>query len=240
MSVWMWILLIPLGVGLGVCLLVIGAGTVLVLDLSKMRFRRVAEEQLSAVVVELAATSIDPTWLEEHGFKWYGVLHMQSQLTTTYAASWVNDNINTFVCAYFGSVLGETIRSTDIATVFEPQIGLTTADAKQSSLFPSEPGTFKQYLPERSLEERWHAHMVAFDLICQIQRPESYRLRSLEREMSEAVESELQAVRRRFLWPLRIPWWYFIRRKLHDSKTVEQMVAEFEQRPRRVRGIDGG
>jgi hypothetical protein len=115
----------------------------------------------------------------------------------------------------------------EFCTGFGPDSGLDTSTSMDANLFPCRPGWFKETLPLRDLGQLYEAHQRSLVLLREqrgllpatLTQPLDGFLLRLTREAA-------QGVRTLFWWPLRLPYWYFFRRRWRHGMTIETQLRK--------------
>ncbi len=156
-------------------------------------------------------------WAAEHGFVLRGAFRPLGVTTCV----WIHDSERTFFCLY--SMRGKTYH--DFVTELGKENAVTTGSSKDSLLFPLPAGEWKQALPGRSLDELWRLHREA---VSYVRNHAGVRLvqeaKDFPESIADGIRRDMDYVRSLPLWPLRWPYWYFVRRPRLTNKTVREQV----------------
>jgi hypothetical protein len=102
---------------------------------------------------------------------------------------------------------------------------LTSGTSKDGQLFPARAGGWKQSFPVSSASELWSRHKDALEYLSEVAGFQPAKgTRDLPDEFVRAMRSESEHVRSIPLWPLRIPYWYFVRRNVRHGKSIRQLM----------------
>jgi hypothetical protein len=166
-----------------------------------------------------AAAAKRNTWLSEHGFEWDGGYSFMGILI----AAWTHESEPTYFCLY---LKGGSQSFTDFVTVLNGGRGaLTTGSTRDGLLMPKGPGDYHQAFPGKTLDESWQLHRQALDYLCG--RPGTSIAGGpggFSEALIEGVAGQARFVRSLPLWPLRWPYWFFIRRFRMNNKTVREQI----------------
>lgn len=161
-------------------------------------------------------------WAEQNGFQFLGSYQVTA-LGTAYVAAWERVGEPTYFCVY---CMGDKV-ARDFVTILNGDGGLTTGNSADALLFPAAPGEYKQTFPGTLAEEQWERHLAAIEFLKQHRHATiRSRFRSFDEAFAEGVRGPAAYVMTLFLWPLRAPYWYFVRRSRMRGKPVEQLIQE--------------
>ncbi len=175
-------------------------------------------------------------WAEENGFHYVGLFRIQVVLL----AVWENPEKSTFLAQYL-NFEGPFF---EIETAFDKNISLTTGNVRDGMLMPFPRGNYTQSFPKKSLEELWERHLEAERYLTETGgahltpycselpwgnvHPEDPFEKpgpsAVEISLTSGVRTQAKHVRSLLLWPLRWPYWYFVRRFTWVHKTIKEQV----------------
>jgi hypothetical protein len=215
----------------GVGILVLTAvGAVLACLLACYLFMAVAAAGMIANLSRLESRDIVPdnrpdvlsaahchAWASAHGFVLRGAYRALGVTT----AVWVHSLEPTHLCLY--SMRGNTY--TDFATQLGGRNDVTTASSRDGLLWPLPVGVWKQAFPGKELDQLWLIHQEATRYV----RGRSgvgfaQETTDFPEALVGGIRREMEHVRSLPLWPLRLPYWYFVRRRRLLNKTVREQV----------------
>lgn len=165
------------------------------------------------------AAGFDP-WADQRGFRWEGAYYL-NLMGGTFVAAWAHESEPTYFCIYVTA----SRRVTDLVTVLNEGAGLTTCDTRDAILWPLPPGNYKQAFSGKTADERWQLHREALDCLRdRLGLAVKSNSGSFQDAFAHGVTEGVRHVRSLPLWPLRWPWWYFVRRCRLCNKTVREQI----------------
>ena len=159
-------------------------------------------------------------WTSVNGFEW---INSYQSVGTSVVAAWKKKDEPTFLCVY---CLSNGKISRDFVTEFKDG-GLSTGDSPDGGLFPHRKGDYSQVFPNSTIEEQWNWHLHAMEYLTKNLRIEiaSGEL-DFEKSFAKGLKEPVEYVMSLPLWQLRIPYWFFVRRKRVRGKTVSELIHE--------------
>jgi hypothetical protein len=159
------------------------------------------------------------SWTENNGFEW---INSYQSIGTAVVGAWKKKGEPTFFYVY---CLSNGKISREFATDFKEDGGLTTCDSPDAGLFPQRKGNYAQTFPNCSIEEQWNWHLHAFEYLTKNLRLEpASDDKNFEESFSKGTLDPVEYVSSLPFWPLRIPYWFFVRRKRVLGKTVSELL----------------
>ncbi len=156
-------------------------------------------------------------WAAARGFALRGTFRPLGVTTCV----WVHDSEPTYFCLY--SMRGKTYD--DFVTLLGKDNAVTTGSSNGSLLFPLPAGEWKQAFPGRDLDELWGLHQEAVSFVRgRAGVGFAQDVKDFPESMAYGIRREMDYVRSLPLWPLRWPYWYFVRRRRLLNKTVREQV----------------
>jgi hypothetical protein len=168
---------------------------------------------------QMAAVGAYSEWAEDNGFTWIGAYSVTGG---AFMAVWQMPEEPTYFCVY---ILPDGRQARDFVTILDGTGGLTTGDSPDACLFPTAPGEFKQTFPGCTAAEQHDIHGASLDYLKQAHRV-SVRsdYGSFEEAFQAGMTEPMKYVMSLPLWPLRTPYWFFVRRKKVRNLTVAQLL----------------
>ncbi len=111
-----------------------------------------------------------------------------------------------------------------LVTEFSQQLDLTTGTTPDMQLCPQAPGHYQQSFGGLSRDELRERHLAAAQYITQQGGvdvepvPWGFEEAFTRGEMVQAAH-----VQTLFMWPLRAPYWFYLRRRLCHNKSIERL-----------------
>ncbi|MCP4645471.1 MAG: hypothetical protein GY851_33820 [bacterium] len=125
---------------------------------------------------------------------------------------------------YFVLFLTGGKKALTFITEFSPDLDLTTANIKDAQLAPQAPGRYLQTFSKISLDELLDRHLAAARYITTMGgvhvEPVPWGFEDAFTKGEAIHGSYIQTLP---AWPLRAPYWFYIRRRLLHNKSVEQL-----------------
>ncbi|NOY76107.1 MAG: CbrC family protein [Kiritimatiellaeota bacterium] len=158
-------------------------------------------------------------WTEANGFEW---LNSYQSIGTAVVAAWKKKDEPTFLCVY---CLSNGKISREFNTEFQDGGGLDTSDSPDAGLFPRREGDYSQSFPNTTIEEQWNWHSHAIEYLTKNLRLKfASDKRGFEEVFAEGLKAPVDYATSLPLWPLRIPYWFLVRRKRMLGKTVSELL----------------
>jgi len=203
---------------IGLWVLISWAGARSVNALENIRLERLPEAAARPILAEMLSHDfVDPEWLDEHSYEPLGVFrHGMIHL-----AVWQRRHERTYLAIYLAA---NRRRLADVETMFDDGGGLQTGSTSETHVVPPRPNHWKQSFSVKQLMElhQHHEEGLAFLKNAIGQRP-GQREKPVEDEIIESSRATCHFVRSIPLWPLRMPYWYFVRRhRLHGMGVRQQ------------------
>ena len=179
------------------------------------------EEARKCLERVMSLSGIDTQWAAAHGFQPAGAYRATHLLGSPKVVAWTREDEPTYLCVY---LLFDTRTEMDFVTVCDEKI-LTTGTTKDAQLLPTAPGSWQQSFSPAGISELWSRHQDASKYLSEVTdfRPAKYTP-NLQDDFTRAMRSDARHVRSLPLWPLRMPYWYFVRRNLRHNKSVRQLM----------------
>ncbi len=114
----------------------------------------------------------------------------------------------------------------DLVTKFEKDRGLTTSSTKDGGMLPTLPENYTQYFPGQTLNEIWKHHTEAERFIEQkLGCSKEAFGEDIISEVKKAIRKQVEFVKSIFLWQIRGPYWFLIRKNIVANKKVVEELA---------------
>ncbi len=156
-------------------------------------------------------------WTKHNGFKFARYIDFSSKASgkTINCVFWINGDKTRTLCMYY--VDGKT--HFDFVTKFENDRGLTTSSSKDSAVLPTPPGNFSQFFTRLTLNEIWQHHQKAEKFIEKnFEYVKAPFTEGIIEEVKDSIIKQEKFITRLFLWQLRGPYWFFVRRNIVANK----------------------
>ena len=162
-------------------------------------------------------------WAAGQGFGFVGLFSTRVAGSQVSLFAWRHEKRPTYFVMY---VIQDKI-TYDFVAVFNGYDGLTTGTTRDGQFLPKSPGDYTQTFEKRSLDELFNLHAASEWFLInkggvQVQASDL----SFEQAISMSCINQSAYIRSLPLWPLRAPYWFFIRRRTYHGKTVEQLQRE--------------
>jgi hypothetical protein len=166
-------------------------------------------------------------WAEPQGFEMVGSYTMDMGSIHTFIVAWQHRERPTFFTVYYvfsSQAAKTTTRPTyEFVTTFSRDVSLTTGVTSQTPFFPRPPGDYARTFSGTARDDVWACHHASEDYLV---RTAGVRIGPLDCRFEdcfhEALRKQVAFVRRIPLWPLRAPFWYFIRRRRFRNMSIEE------------------
>jgi hypothetical protein len=205
----------------GIWILVAVAGSLPVLSLSRAQLEsldsRQAEDALAMIMVD---GIVDSDWASANGFEPAGVFRVNNAVGSPVVVAWARSGERTYLCAY---LVGNNAPLVDFVTILD-RGGLTTGKSKDGQLLPSSPDSFIQTFTATTAV-LWRHHQTGLKVLAAKRNVSPLSGQGfLEEDFTAAMSRQSDYVRSRWLWPLQIPYWFFVRRHVRHEKPVAKWV----------------
>jgi hypothetical protein len=162
-------------------------------------------------------------WAQANEFEYVGSYRTRLGSTQTDIWTWQRSDRPTFFCRYLVKAKDITKVSHDLVTEFADDIGLTTGDTKDGNFLPRPPGSYSHNFPGTSLDEQWYKHIESENYLMDHGKVQ-LKAEDVEFEQSitKGIKQHVNYIKTLPLWPLRGPYWYFIRRYVWHNKSIEE------------------
>ena len=192
---------------------------------------RLSKAQLVSSLVSAALPGSNE-WASKNSFKFVGSFQMNYRNMEINISSWKNVSKPTFFCCYklrattygkYGTTHQASQKAVDFITEFTNSTSLTTGSARSGHSFPSTPGSYKQSFSKLSFDDQWCKHLEAENFLIKTGGVKIDTLKkSFESYLTESISKQMKYIRGLFLWPLRAPYWSFIRGFIWHNKSIEK------------------
>ena len=201
----------------GVWILIASVGSGPVLAMQRVILEsvsdRVAESFLARVI---AKKVIELQWLSMCGFEPYSAYRVIQMPGDEGLVVWKKNGERTYLSAY---LLTNGEMGVDIVTICNTGI-LTTGKSKDSQLLPSAPGNYLQSFTA-TMAVIYRRHQEAMEVLARTTHMMPLISDgAFEDDFAAAMHQHSEYIRSLTIWPLRIPWWYFVRRFQRHDKTI--------------------
>ncbi len=195
-------------------ILILGKATLQPLDAHKAK---------TCMATALSRGAVDLQWVEEHGFEPTGAFHVTHAAGLVDMVAWTKTGESTYLCI---QVIAKSSTVIELVTT-DADRSLTTTNAKDAQLFPNRPDGWQQQFSIDSASELWDRHQDALEYLGQIAgfHPADH-MGDLCEDFARGMQSSCDYVRSIPLWPLRVPYWYAVRRISRRNKSVRQLAEE--------------
>jgi len=162
---------------------------------------------------------VSQDWATEFGFEPMGAYKVVGSPGDSQIVAWSKLDEATYLCVYF--VQGSP-SSFDFVTRWENGF-LATGKSRDAQIVPGPENSWSQSFTVETARENWQRHHEAQKFL-ELENPNLRRKQpDLENDFSEFMISQSRYVNSLFLWPLRIPYWFYVRRYLRHNKSVQQL-----------------
>lgn len=210
-----------LAVAAGVWILIVVAGSLPILALARTALEPLEGKEAEGLLAEVVSAGVvDSAWIATHNFEPTGTYRVTNMAGTPQVVAWTRSGERTYLCVYLIANLPPQI---DFSTIFA-EGSLTTGKSKDGQLLPNSPDRFMQTFTATAAV-LWRRHEAGLKVLgAQRGLLPLTTPGSLEQDFSDAVTRQASYIRALPLWPLRIPYWYFVRRHLRHEKPVASQV----------------
>ena len=179
-----------------------------------------ARQILSLVIDE---GLLDMAWAKAHNFRPTGAYHVEHIPGNIKMVALTRGDEATYFAAY---VVATTHTALDLVSVHgDAGNTLTTGTTKDGRLLPTPPGNWLQSFTAQSIDQLWDRHQEGLQyLISTGGLPAKPAAANLTKHFSSALQGQAKHIRSFTLWPLRVPYWYFIRRNTRHDKPIQQLL----------------
>jgi hypothetical protein len=188
---------------------------------AKMTLEPLGEQQTrECLAIAMSPDIVDPQWAAEEAFEPTGAYTVTHMAGLARAVAWTKVDESTYLMVY---LIGSAGISMEFVTVCGENV-LETSSKKDAQLFPWPPGSYQQSF-STSTSELWRRHQEAIQYLSQVSdfRP-SNSPPDLGVEFARGLKQQAHYVRSLPFWPLRVSYWYFVRRNFRHNKTVRQLM----------------
>ena len=210
---------VPVGVFLLICILVPIA--MIYIQIQKMRqgmlLSRLDEQATAAIYDRFRA---DADWAFSKGFEQFeGMYTFQAGAVATLGV-WRHTEHPT----YFVLFLAGAKKVPILITEFSPHLDLTTGATMDLQACPQAPGHYVQTFSRLSPDEMLERHLAAARYITTTggARVEPVPW-GFEEAFTKGEMAQGEYIRTLRAWPLRAPYWFYVRKRLCHNKSVEQL-----------------
>lgn len=164
------------------------------------------------------------TWAKYHGFKFTSFRDFLSKASSKIIniVFWLNEDKTCILAMYY--VEGKI--HYDFVSKFENNRGLTTSSTKDGAMLPTLPEDFAQYFPGLTLNETWEHHLEAEQFIeKKLEYSKVPFNEDIISEVKESIRKQAEFIKSLFLWQLRGPYWFFVRKNIVSNKKITEKLA---------------
>lgn len=210
-----------LAVAAGVWILVVVAGSLPILALDRAALEPLDTKQAEGLLAKVVSAGVvDTAWIATHNFEPTGTYRVTNMAGAPRVVAWTRSGERTYLCVYLVANLPPQI---DFMTIFE-RGSLATGKSKDGQLLPNGPDRFLQTFTATTAV-LWRRHEAGLKVLgAKRGLLPLATAGSLEQDFSDAMKMQASYIRSLPLWPLRIPYWYFVRRHLRHEKPVASRV----------------
>jgi len=163
----------------------------------------------------IEATLAAREWAQQNEFIFVGYYLFQ---TNVFIAAWQRQDRPTFFCYYL--VQHKTL--SDMVTIFDDEIGLTTGSRADTHFFPRSDNMYMQSFSRLGFDGFWDRHVATENYLIDHGADLVEQELDFETCIVQAVRQQMQFVRKIPLWPLRGLWWFLVRRFRWHNLTIRQ------------------
>ncbi|MBP7431301.1 MAG: hypothetical protein KBC05_17845 [Candidatus Hydrogenedentes bacterium] len=166
------------------------------------------------------AYALHAAWAAQHDFDCVGSYAASLAGTRFFMLAWKHRTRPLYLVLYV--VQGKV--KYDLMTRLGPRRALTTSATRDAHLMPKPPGHYTQSFNVNSLDQFHRLHEESEKFLVErggIQR--EHVPWGFEEDLNRYVILGSQYVMSLPLWPLRAPWWFFVRRRAFHNRSIEQL-----------------
>ena len=179
------------------------------------------EEARECLTSVISQGVVDTQWAADHDFQPTGAYTATNLPGEIKVVVWTRANEPTYLCVY---VIPEMDAEMDFVTVCDEKI-LTTGTTKDGQLLPNTPESWLQTFSRSSASELWSRHQDALNYLSDVASFQPDKCTpNLQDHFACAMRRQAEHVRSLRLWPLRMPYWYFVRRNTRHNKSIRQLI----------------
>ncbi|MHC4551221.1 MAG: hypothetical protein ACYSUT_00430 [Planctomycetota bacterium] len=171
-------------------------------------------------------------WTDSRGYNYLDTYLMEISGVRTFLAVWQHPHDPTFFAAYITQAVNSKSQPSknvkqemafDFVTYFTGSFSLTTGSTSSGNLMPLKEGLYRQTLNYGNLDELQEKHNEAVTYLKSFGgvQPGTLSLPAID-YIVDALRNSTEYIRSLSLWPLRGPYWYFIRKHLWHNLTIQQ------------------
>jgi len=212
-----------IGGAAGLWILIALAGSLPLLALSKVYLEPTSDEESHHYLQQVLSLGvIDTTWASENNFEPVGVYRVKKMAGSPILVGWKKSHERTYLCIY---VLFETHTECDCVSIFEKSV-LTTGTSKDGQMIPSK-HDWMQTFNVTDMEELWEHHFDTLEYLKQTLGQTPLRDKATLAEDFEAtLHQQAEYISLFSFWPLRVPYWYFVRRAQRHNKPLRVLLGD--------------
>jgi len=159
-------------------------------------------------------------WAYRQGFDTYLGSYLIRLGTDCYIAAWQHRQRPTYFCVYYTA----NRFLFDFATIFSENRGLTTGSTKDGQFLPKPPGDYIQTFSGLSLDEQFNQHAVSEHYLMTAGRLQLLSVPwTFEEAVLESIKMQAAYIQSLSMWPMRAPYWFFIRKGRLHNKSIEEL-----------------
>jgi len=219
----MTIVLYILGGAVGFWIIIAIAGSLPLLTLSKVYLEPTSDEESQKYLQKvLSGSFLDSAWASENNFEPVGVYRVKNLMGSPILVGWKYAHERTYLCMF---VVFEAQTFCDCVSVFKDSV-LTTSTIKDGQTIPPGREDWIQSFDVSDMGELWNHHRLALDHIAQ--NSSQVPLKdgsSLAEDFEASIHRQADFLSSITLWPLRVPYWYFVRRAQRHNKALHVLLA---------------
>ncbi len=175
------------------------------------------------------------SWASAHRFEYVGTFAARMGNSGSTIIAWRHADKASFFCQYTlkydredgDNTVTVTRFEYDLVTEFAEGISLTTGSSMDCNFYPKLPGAYAQSFSDMNFDDRWTKHLDAEKFLQEVGGAHATRDKSVFKDaVVKAIQKETAYVRTLRFWPLRGPYWYFVRKRLRYNKPIETQFAK--------------
>ena len=205
-----------------VWILISVVGSVPVLSIGDARLEPLGDEEARQCLTDVISQgAVEVQWAAAHDFQPTGAYRVINLPGSLKLVAWTQAETPTYLCVY---VILDTRTEIDFVTACGDKI-LTSGTTKDGHLLPTAPGSWMQSFSPSSASELWSRHEEAIKYLSEVAdfQPGQFTP-DLPNDFARAMRRHSEYIRSLPLWPLRMPYWYFVRRKIRHNKSIRQLM----------------